>query len=170
MQILGRGESARRVVGQQGRNLQRHPSVDAVGAIVDRSKQIGGPREILERQLEEQLLARLTLVELFADRGIIGGAVFNRVIEDRRIRSEPGHRQLVDIALQCAGVQQVACNVVEPETLAQVVEQLGCFHFATSVKIGTECWPASRADRSILSRSPMRSTVTSAGGHSAIVF
>ena len=170
MQTLGRSESASRVVSQQRRNLQRYPAVDAVGAVVDRSEQIGGLREILERQLEEQLLARLTLVELFADRGIVGGAVFDRVVEDRRIRSEPGHRQLVDIALECAAVQQIARDVVEPETLAQVVEQLGCFHFATSVKIGTECWPASRADRSILSRSPMRSTVTSAGGHSAIVF
>ena len=115
-------------MGQQGRNLQGHPSVDAVRPVVDRSKQIGGPREILECQLEEQILARLTLVELFADRRVVSGAVFDGVIEDRRIRSEPRHRQLVDIALERAAVQQIACDVVEPETLAQVVEQLGCFH------------------------------------------
>ena len=85
MQTLGRSNRARRVVGQQRRDFQRYPPVNAVGAVVDGPEQIGGPREILKCQLEEQILARFTLVELFADRYIVGGAVFDRVIEDRRI-------------------------------------------------------------------------------------
>ena len=44
VQILGRREGARRVVGQQRRNFQRDPAVDAVGALVDRPEQIGGAR------------------------------------------------------------------------------------------------------------------------------
>jgi hypothetical protein len=45
-------------MGQQRRNLQGHPAVHAVGLIVDRPKQIGGLPEVVNRQLEEQRLAR----------------------------------------------------------------------------------------------------------------
>jgi len=38
-------------------------------------------REILECQLEEQFLSRLTLVEFFADRGIVSTAVFDGVVK-----------------------------------------------------------------------------------------
>src|SRR5262249_58181240 len=38
-----------------------------------------------------------------------------------------------DVALERAIVQQVACDVVEPEALAQVVEQLCRFHRVTSI-------------------------------------
>src|SRR5438309_802103 len=132
MQFLRRGESARRVVGQQGRYLQRYPSVHAIGPVVNGSEESGGLGEIFQRQIEKERLARFSFCQTRADRKIVSTAVLDGVIEDRWIRSEPGHRQLVDIALQCAGVQQVACNIVEPETLAQVVEQLGCSHFITS--------------------------------------
>ena len=60
VEFLGRGEGAGRVMGQQGRDFQRHPAVDAVGLVVDRPKQIGGLPEVLQRQLEEQRLADLT--------------------------------------------------------------------------------------------------------------
>ena len=133
--FLRRGESAGRVVGQQRRYLQRHPPVHAVGPVVDGSKQIGGLGEVLQRQIEEERLARFSFRQIFADRGVVSGAVLDGVVEDRRIRGQPRHRQLVDVALERAAGQQIARDVVEPETLAQVVEQLGCFHFVTSVKI-----------------------------------
>ena len=63
VKFLGRGEGAGRVVGQQGRDLQRHPAVHAVGLVVDRPKQIGGLPEILQRQLEEQRLARFAFLQ-----------------------------------------------------------------------------------------------------------
>ena len=66
VQILGRGKGAGRVVGQQRRHFQRHPAVHAVGPIVDRPEQVGGPREVLERQLEEQRLARLAFLGSFS--------------------------------------------------------------------------------------------------------
>lgn len=50
-----------------------------------------------------------------------------------RIRGQPRHRQLVNVALERAVVQQVACDVVEPEALAQVVEQLCCLHRVISI-------------------------------------
>jgi predicted RNA binding protein YcfA (HicA-like mRNA interferase family) len=50
------------------------------------------------------------------------------VIEDCWVRGQPGHRQFVHVAIERATVQQVARDVVEPETLAQVVQQLGSLH------------------------------------------
>src|SRR6266403_2652106 len=117
MQTLSRGESAGGIVSKQRRYLQRHPSVDAVSPVKDGPEQIGRPGEILKSQLEEQLFSGLALIQFFADRSIVRTAVFNRVVEDRGIRSEPRHGKLVDIAVECTGVNQVARNVVEPQTL-----------------------------------------------------
>ena len=59
---------------------------------------------------------------------VVGGAALDRLIEDRRVRREPRHRQLVDVALQRAGREQVARDVVEPEALAEIVELLCRVH------------------------------------------
>lgn len=40
------------------------------------------------------------------------------------IRGEPGDGQFVDVSFERAAVQQLAGNVVEPETLAFVMKQL----------------------------------------------
>ena len=61
MQFPGRREGAGGIVRQQRRNFQRNPAVHAVGPVVNRSKQIGGAGQILERQIEEQFLAGLAL-------------------------------------------------------------------------------------------------------------
>ena len=56
---------------------------------------------------------------------VVHGAVLDRIVEDRRVRREPRHRELVDVALQRAAVQQLAGDVVEPQALAEIVELLG---------------------------------------------
>jgi len=53
---------------------------------VDWPKEVGGPAEVVERQFEKQLLPRLALLELLADRGIVGSAVLDGVVEDRWVR------------------------------------------------------------------------------------
>ena len=47
-----------RVVRQQRRHFERDPSVDAVCAVKNGPKEIGGTLEILDCQFEEQPLAR----------------------------------------------------------------------------------------------------------------
>src|ERR1700757_5129891 len=69
---------------------------------------------------------------LLADCRIVGRAVLDGVVEDRRIRGQPRHRELVDIAPERPSGEQVARDVVEPETLAQFVELLCCLHDVTS--------------------------------------
>jgi hypothetical protein len=52
-----RRERAPAVVGQQGRDLQRHPAVHALGPLAPGTKEVRRAPHVLERQLEEQLLA-----------------------------------------------------------------------------------------------------------------
>ena len=99
---------------------------------MDGAEQPGGARDVLQRQLEEQSLARFASAQLLADGGVICGAVLDGMIEDRRIRSKARHGPLVDIAFERPAVQQVACNVIEPDTLAQIVERLRRFHRETT--------------------------------------
>jgi hypothetical protein len=93
-----------------------------------------GGREchVFQGQLEEQGLARLAFLDLGPDGRIRGRAVLDGVIEDGRVGGEPGHREPLDVARKGAGVQQVAGDVVEPETLALIVEPLGGVHRVTS--------------------------------------
>ena len=57
MQLLGGGEGALRIVGEQGRYFQRHPAVHAVGPVVNGPKEIGGLGEVFQSQIEKQRLA-----------------------------------------------------------------------------------------------------------------
>src|SRR5664280_1322381 len=69
-----------------------------------------------------------SLRELLADRGVVGRAVLEGVVEDRRIRGQAGHGPFADVAPQRSCIQQVTGDIVEPEALAQVVKQLGGVH------------------------------------------
>ena len=62
------------------------------------AEQIGGPREIIQRQIEKQCFAGFPLRQLLSNGGIVGSAVLDGVIEDRRVRGQPGHRELVNVA------------------------------------------------------------------------
>jgi hypothetical protein len=55
---------------------------------VDWPKQIGGLLEVLEREFEEQSLARLAFFDLLANCGVVVVAILDGVIEDRGIRGE----------------------------------------------------------------------------------
>src|SRR5262249_56450090 len=98
----GSAERAGGVVREERRDLQRHPSVDAVGALVDGTEEVGGLRQVLERELEEQLLARLAGGHQRADRGVVVAAALDRLVEDGGIRGEPRDRQLVAIVTERA--------------------------------------------------------------------
>jgi hypothetical protein len=73
-------------------------------------------------------LAGFLLRGFFADRIVVVVAVFDRVIENRRIRGESGDRKLIDIFFEAAAIQQCARDVVEPDALATVMQDLCWFH------------------------------------------
>jgi hypothetical protein len=93
---------------------------------MDRREQIRGAAEILDGEVEEQTLAGRTAVELPADFRVVAGTVRDGVVEDRGVGGQAGDRQLVDVALQRAAIEQVAGDVVEPQALAEPVECLVC--------------------------------------------
>ena len=64
---------------------------------------------------------------------VVGVAAGDRLVEDRRVRGQPGDRELVDVAGEGAVAEHRAGDVVEPEALAQVVQLLCGFHARASL-------------------------------------
>jgi hypothetical protein len=95
---------------------------------VNRPEQVGGPHEIIQCQIKKKSFAGFSLCEFLANRDVVGSAVFEGVIKDRRVGGQSGHREFVDVTFKRAAVQQVTRDVVEPEALAQVVQQLCRLH------------------------------------------
>jgi hypothetical protein len=79
---------------------------------------VGGASDVVQRQFKKEFLSGFAALQLRGDRRVICRTVLNGVIENGRIRGEPRNRQIVDVPLQRAAVQQVAGNVVEPDALA----------------------------------------------------
>src|SRR5262249_31687765 len=118
--------------------------------------------QVLDGEVEEEVLARPAGGRPLADRVVVVVAVRDRVVEDRRVRGEARHRQLVDVAFELAAREERAGDVVEPEALAGIVESLRGLHvflrgFAA----------ASSAGRSQSTSAPTRSIVTSGCGYFA---
>jgi hypothetical protein len=112
VQILGFGQGGFGVMSQERGDFQRNPSVDAAGPLVDRTEQVSGLGEILERQFEEQILTGLAFLEFLTDGCVIGGAILDGMIEDRRVGCQPGDREFVDVAAERAAFQQVSRDIV----------------------------------------------------------
>ena len=83
-------------------------------------------------------IARLALTGLLLDRRVVGHAVRDRVGENRGVRCQTRHREVGDVACERPVLQEVAGNVVEPETLALVVKRLGGFHVVVSGDIARD--------------------------------
>ena len=91
---------------------------------MDRREQIGRAAEILYGEVEEQTLACRTVITLPADFRVVAGTVRDSVLEDRGVRGQAGDRQLFDVALQRAAIEQVAGDSAErlpPLGLASIV-------------------------------------------------
>ena len=138
MQFRGRPHGALGVVGEKRRDFERNPAVDPIGALVDRREEVGGTTQVLDRELEEERFAVHPGRGLLLDRVVVG-ARGDRLVEDRGVRRQPGHRVVVDVRLELPGVEHLPCDVVEPEALAQLVQLLGRFHLASFLSI---CAPA----------------------------
>ena len=123
---LGRSVNRLRgVVGDQGRDLQRDPAVDSVGGVVERAEQTRGGFQVVERECEKSRLGGLALAHQARDVVVVAAALAHRVLEDGRVRGQPGHGQIGNVARQRAHFQHVAADVVYPQALAQLVQFSG---------------------------------------------
>src|SRR5262250_1999620 len=95
---------------------------------MDCAERVRSTRNVAQRQVEEQFLPGFAFRQRVTDAGIVSRTVLDRMVEDRWIRGKSGHRQVVDVVLQRTAVEQLARDIVEPEALSQVLEQLRGFH------------------------------------------
>jgi hypothetical protein len=153
MNLQGRIDGRPGVARQKRRDFHRYPPVGTAGAIVYRTKYVGGAAQILERELEEQRLAGEARACFLLDSCVVGRAVADGLVENRRIRGQSGHRQFVHVATQGAIVEYLARDVVEPKALSQIVQGLCGFHRCTL-----------KSDELRVSKSPMRSITRSGRG------
>src|SRR5205823_12778054 len=73
------------VVREQRRDFERHVSIDTAGALKGRTEQVGGARDVVERELEEKLFGCFARLQQPATGVVVGGAVLDRMVEDGRI-------------------------------------------------------------------------------------
>src|SRR5262249_28386739 len=99
----------------------------------------------------------LALLDLLPNRCVVARAFLDGVVEDRRVGREARYRELFDVACERTRLERVAGDVVEPETLAAVVQGFRAFDRGTS--------SGRSSGKSWVKRSPIRSTVRSAGGY-----
>ena len=125
MQLAYLLDRAGGVVREERRDLDRDPAVDAVGALVGGREEVRGAAEVGESELEESLLGLRPAGSELRDLLVVGAALGDRLVEDRRVRREARDRVLVDVALERPLVEQLAGDVVEPEALPELVEPLG---------------------------------------------
>ena len=92
-------------------------------------------REVFQRQFEEQVLARFAGLHLLQNRRVVIRAVLNCMVENGRIGSESGYRQVVNIVFKSAAIQHLARNIVEPDTLTQVMERFGGLHWYSNLPL-----------------------------------
>src|SRR5579859_325794 len=88
------------------------------------------------------------------------------MLKNGRIRGQTRDRELIDVALQCALVQQVTRNVVEPQTLPKIMEFLGRLHRSSSVRL--DICRAPRIFRTLAvarNNSPPKGSGSSSSGH-----
>src|SRR5262249_44370761 len=100
-----------------------------------------------------QFLPRLACRELALDGVVVVAAVLDRVVEDCRIGCEPGDREVIDIAAERASAQQVARDVVEPEALAEIVQDSSGLH-ATPLSRPRNCVSSFRSPSTASAKPP----------------
>jgi hypothetical protein len=69
---------------------------------MDRPKEIGSLPEILDRELKEERLTRLAFLQFLLNGAVVFSTVGEGVIEDGRIRGEPGNGKFLNVAAECA--------------------------------------------------------------------
>ena len=121
-------DGVRGVVGQQRRDFQRDPAIGTAAGVEDRAEQVGGLRQLLECEFEEQVFIRQAGGAQHADAVAVGIVRADGVFEQRRVGGQARHRQFGDVARQRAAGQQRAADAVEPEALPEIMELAGRCH------------------------------------------
>ena len=114
-EALGLGGGAFGLVGQARVDLDRDPAVLAVGAVEDRPQDVARPPDVVGHEVADGAvdgdLAHLQVAHLL----VVGVALLQGLLEDRRVAGHPDDVLVVDQLLQVAAAQPLAADVVEPD-------------------------------------------------------
>ena len=103
------------VVGQPRVDLDGHPAVDAVGRLVLLGQHVAGVADVVGGDGADGGVDVGAALGEFLDLLVVGGALGQRGLEDRRVGGDADDALGVDQLLQVAGLQPLAGQVVQPD-------------------------------------------------------
>ena len=103
------------LVRQSRVDLDRDPAVDAVGGHPLRPENVAGPADVVGGGGADGGVDVGAARCEFGDLGVVGGALRERGLEDRRVRGDAHHALGVDQLLEVAAIESIAGQVVEPD-------------------------------------------------------
>ena len=103
------------LVRQSRVDLDRDPAVDAVGGHPLRPENVAGPADVVGGGGADGGVDVGAARCEFGDLRVVGGALRERGLEDRRVRGDAHHALGVDQLLEVAATESIAGQVVEPD-------------------------------------------------------
>jgi hypothetical protein len=92
---------------------------------MDRSEEVRGTDEVGDGEVEEDRLGVADVVGEGADLGVVVVRTGDGLLEDGRVAGEPGHREVADVAVEGARVEEAPGDVVEPDALTDLTKTTG---------------------------------------------
>ena len=109
-----------RVVGEVRVDLDRDVAVLPVAAVPDRAQEVARVLDVLHRELEEDLLRVVLLGEHLAQLVVVGVALGDRLLEDRRVRGDADDGVLLHHPRELPALQHLPREEVDPDALAEL--------------------------------------------------
>ena len=103
------------VVRQPGVDLDGHPAVGVPGGLEGRGEQVAGVTHVVGGDLADGVVDVGAAGGELTDLLLVGRAVLERGLEDRRVGGDPDDVLFGDQVLQVAGLQPLPGQIVQPE-------------------------------------------------------
>ena len=113
-----------RVMGEVRVDLDRDVAVAPAGLLPDRAQQVAGRGDVGACELEEDLLRAQLARKQLAQLLVVGVAVGDRLLEDRRVRGDADDGVFAHQPRKLAALEQLAREVVDPDGLAELGQPL----------------------------------------------
>ena len=107
------------VAGEVRIDLDRDVAVLALSFVPDRAEHVAGVADVLLGQTPEDLLRIVYPAEGSANLFVVETALRDRLLEDGRVRGDADDRVVAHQPLELAGLEHLAGEKVDPDTLAE---------------------------------------------------
>ena len=117
VEVCRLGDRRLGVAGERGFDLDRDVAVAGLRSLPDGPQKIAGGRDVAESEAEEDALG--VAFAAGADLFVVGVPARERLLENARVGGDADDGVLSDSLRECAGFDQVARQVVDPDALAE---------------------------------------------------